>query len=220
VNIPRTSYYQRIGKRIFDLAVTTVLILLAWPLLLLIAICSLLFLGRPVLFQQMRIGLRERAFPLIKFRTMTGDCDSMHIPLPDQQRLTAFGRFLRASSLDELPQLWNVLRGDMSLVGPRPLLPEYKLRYSAFQRRRHEVKPGITGWVQVNGRNSLAWERKFELDVWYVDNCTGALDLKILWLTVVKVVRREGVNAIGAATMPEFLGTLAGEARELEQRRE
>jgi len=166
-----------------------------------------LALGRPVLFRQTRIGLCEKPFTFFKFRTMTDARDASGALLPDEQRLTAFGRFLRATSLDELPQLWNVLRGDMSLVGPRPLLPQYVSRYNAHQRRRHEVKPGITGWAQINGRNAITWEEKFDLDVWYVDHQSLWLDLKILWLTMLKVVRRDGISQSGYATMPEFMGT-------------
>jgi sugar transferase EpsL len=143
---------------------------------------------------------------LYKFRTMTGARDQTGKLLADEKRLTALGRFLRTTSLDELPQLWNVLKGEMTLVGPRPLLPEYLPRYNAFQRRRHEVKPGITGWVQVNGRNALTWEQKFDLDVWYVDHQSLGLDLKILWMTALKVIRRDGISQDGHATMPEFRG--------------
>jgi lipopolysaccharide/colanic/teichoic acid biosynthesis glycosyltransferase len=153
------------------------------------------------------VGKDDHIFAFYKFRTMTDARGATGELLPDEQRLTGLGRFLRATSLDELPQLWNVLKGDMSLVGPRPLLPEYLPRYTAFQKRRHEVRPGITGWAQVNGRNSLTWERKFELDVWYVDHRSFALDLKILFMTLLRVVRREGIAQDGHATMPEFLGT-------------
>jgi lipopolysaccharide/colanic/teichoic acid biosynthesis glycosyltransferase len=153
------------------------------------------------------MGYREKQFTFLKLRTMTDARDAQGILLPDEQRLSALGRFLRASSLDELPQLWNVLKGDMSLVGPRPLLPEYLARYNTHQRRRHEVKPGITGWAQVNGRNALTWEEKFDLDVWYVDHCSLWLDVKILWLTLLKVLHRDGISHDGHATMPEFMGT-------------
>lgn len=163
-------------------------------------------LGRRVVFSQIRPGLHGRPFTLFKFRTMRDQRDSYGGLLPDEERLTRFGQFLRSTSLDELPELLNVLRGEMSLVGPRPLLMEYLDRYTPNQARRHEVKPGITGWAQVNGRNGLTWEEKFELDVWYVDNWSIRLDLTILWLTVVKVCRREGVTAKGFATMPEFTG--------------
>jgi lipopolysaccharide/colanic/teichoic acid biosynthesis glycosyltransferase len=164
--------------------------------------------GNP-LFVQSRVGEDERIFAFYKFRTMTDVRDQAGELLSDEQRLTALGRFFRNTSLDELPQLWNVVKGDMSLVGPRPLLPEYLPRYTALQRRRHEVKPGITGWAQVNGRNGLTWEQKFELDVWYVDHQSLWLDVKILWLTVLQVLRRDGISQAGHATMPEFVGSPA-----------
>lgn len=163
-------------------------------------------LGRPVFFRQTRPGLRGQPFNMVKFRTMTGARGPDGQLLPDSQRLTSFGRFLRATSLDELPELWNVLKGDMSLVGPRPLLMEYLPLYSPEQGRRHEVRPGITGWAQVNGRNALSWDDKFRLDVWYVDHGSLWLDIKILWLTVRKVLVREGISAVGEATMPRFRG--------------
>jgi lipopolysaccharide/colanic/teichoic acid biosynthesis glycosyltransferase len=175
--------------------------------MLLIRLCSLFLLGRPVLFKQGRIGYREKPFMLSKFRSMREIRDRSGRPLPDEARLSPYGRFLRVTSLDEFPTFWNVLRGNMSLVGPRPLLPEYLPRYSEFQRRRHEVKPGLTGWAQVNGRNSLTWEQKFELDVWYVDHQSLWLDVKILWMTVLQVLRRDGISQAGHATMPEFLGS-------------
>jgi lipopolysaccharide/colanic/teichoic acid biosynthesis glycosyltransferase len=193
---------------------TVPLLILISPLMLLIGLCSLLFLGRPVLFKQGRIGYRAKFFILCKFRTMREIHDRFGRSLPDEARLSSYGRFLRVTSLDEFPTFWNVLRGDMSLVGPRPLLPEYLPRYSAFQRRRHEVKPGITGWAQVNGRNGLAWEQKFELDVWYVDHQSLWLDVKILWLTVLQVLRREGISQEGHATMPEFMGSPAQSRRD------
>jgi lipopolysaccharide/colanic/teichoic acid biosynthesis glycosyltransferase len=202
----RTSLYQR-GKRLFDLLVTVPLLILISPLMLLIRLCSLFLLGRPVLFKQGRIGYREKPFMLSKFRSMREIRDRSGRPLPDEARLSPYGRFLRVTSLDEFPTFWNVLRGNMSLVGPRPLLPEYLPRYSEFQRRRHEVKPGLTGWAQVNGRNSLTWEQKFELDVWYVDHQSLWLDVKILWMTVLQVLRRDGISQAGHATMPEFLGS-------------
>ncbi len=208
-----TSLYHRFGKRLLDALAAVVLLILLWPAMLAIGFCSLLLMGRPTLFRQTRIGHREDPFTFFKYRTMLEAFDSWGAVLPDEDRLSGFGRFLRASSLDELPQLWNVLKGDMSLVGPRPLLPQYVPRYTAFQRRRHEVKPGITGWVQVNGRNSLTWEQKFEMDVWYVDNRSFLLDVKILWLTLLRVVRRDGISQTGHATMPEFMGT-AGVSRQ------
>jgi lipopolysaccharide/colanic/teichoic acid biosynthesis glycosyltransferase len=169
-------------------------------------------LGKPVLFRQIRIGRGEKSFTLLKFRTMTEAYTSSGMLLPDEQRLSALGLLLRSSSLDELPQLWNVLKGDMSLVGPRPLLPEYVMRYNARQRRRHEVKPGITGWAQVNGRNTLTWEQKFDLDVWYVDHQSLKLDIKILWLTLLKTLKRDGISQDGHATMPEFMGSSSHES--------
>ena len=194
-------------KRLLDvLAAMLALVLLSIPLAVL-AIQVRRNLGSPVFFRQMRPGLRGQPFQMVKFRTMTdarGPDDSL---LADAQRLTSFGKFLRSSSLDELPELWNVLKGDMSLVGPRPLLMEYLPLYSLEQARRHEVRPGITGWAQVNGRNTLSWEEKFKLDVWYVDNQSFWLDIRILWMTVQKVLVREGVSAAGEATMPKFTGS-------------
>jgi lipopolysaccharide/colanic/teichoic acid biosynthesis glycosyltransferase len=208
-----TSFYHRFGKRLLDALGAGVLLILLWPVMLTIGFCSLLLMGRPMLFRQTRIGHWETPFAFFKYRTMLEAFDARGAALPDEERLSGFGRFLRASSLDELPQLWNVLKGDMSLVGPRPLLPQYLPRYTAFQRRRHEVKPGITGWVQVNGRNSLTWEQKFEMDVWYVDNRSFLLDVKIMWRTLLRVVRRDGISQTGHATMPEFMGT-AGVSRQ------
>ncbi|WP_158368247.1 sugar transferase [Candidatus Williamhamiltonella defendens] len=164
-------------------------------------------LGTPVVFRQLRTGLHAEPFELVKFRSMREATDFSGKPLPDSERMTPFGNFLRSSSLDELPELWSVLKGDMSLVGPRPLLNEYLPLYNSEQSRRHEVRPGITGCVQVNGRNSLSWEEKFKLDVWYVDNHTIWLDIKILFMTVIKVVSREGISAEGEVTMSKFSGT-------------
>ncbi len=195
------------ARAAFDrLAASLAAVLLA-PLLLVIAWVVRWRLGRPVLFRQLRPGYLGHPFLLYKFRTMRDARDAAGQPLPDEERLTALGRFLRASSLDELPELLNVIRGDMSLVGPRPLLMAYLDRYTPRQARRHEVKPGITGWAQVNGRNALSWEEKFELDVWYVENRSFLLDLKILVLTLVKVLMREGITSAGHATMSEFTGT-------------
>ena len=188
------------------LMASAALMLLAPPLLLLSVLVRISF-GSPVLFRQVRPGLHGRPFMVVKFRTMTDERGADGELLPDAQRLTAFGRFLRATSLDELPELWNVLRGEMSLVGPRPLLMEYLPLYSPEQARRHEVRPGITGWAQVNGRNALSWEERFKLDVWYVDHRSLGLDLRILWLTLRKVIVREGINAKGEATMPKFTGS-------------
>lgn len=193
-------------KRLFDLLLSFGLLLaLALPLLLLWGLVRYK-LGSPVLFRQVRPGLHGRPFMMVKFRTMTDERGTDGEMLPDAQRLTPFGRFLRATSLDELPELWNVLRGEMSLVGPRPLLMEYLPLYSPEQARRHEVRPGITGWAQVNGRNALSWEERFKLDIWYVDHRSLWLDLRILWLTVRKVIVREGISAQGEATMPRFTG--------------
>jgi lipopolysaccharide/colanic/teichoic acid biosynthesis glycosyltransferase len=194
-------------KRFFDIFLAAMaLFFFSMPLLLMIwQIRSKL--GSPVFFRQMRPGLYGKPFQMVKFRSMTDARGPDGQLLPDVNRLTPFGRFLRASSLDELPGLWNVIKGDMSLVGPRPLLMEYLPLYSTEQARRHNVRPGITGWAQVNGRNALSWDDKFKLDVWYVDNRTLWLDIKILWLTVSKVVLREGISAAGEATMSKFTGS-------------
>lgn len=204
-------FYRRFGKRLFDLLVAGGLFLLLLPLVLITWLLVRLKLGSPVLFRQKRPGREGRIFSIFKFRTMTDERDASGELLPDADRLPAFGRFLRSSSLDELPGLLNVLRGDMSLVGPRPLLVQYLERYSAEQARRHEVRPGITGWAQVNGRNTISWEAKFAHDVWYVDHVSLALDLKILFLTVAKVFARSGISAAGEATMPEFQGNVEKE---------
>tara|TARA_R110000851_G_scaffold333482_1_gene513709 strand:- start:1495 stop:2100 length:606 start_codon:yes stop_codon:yes gene_type:complete len=194
-------------KRIFDFVVSSFALLLIFPLLAFIAWQISRKMGSPVLFRQVRPGLNGKPFEMIKFRTMKDALDAGGNPLPDSERLTAFGRFLRSSSLDELPELWNVLKGDMSLVGPRPLLMDYLPLYSAEQFRRHDVRPGITGWAQINGRNALSWEEKFKLDVWYVDNRSLWLDIRILFLTVKKVLARDGISAEGEATMPKFIGS-------------
>jgi len=194
-------------KRTFDVCGSVVaLTLLSLPLLLL-AWAVRLKLGSPVFFRQVRPGLHGKPFEMVKFRTMTSERGPDGQLLPDAVRLTPFGRFLRATSLDELPELWNVLKGDMSLVGPRPLLMEYLPLYTPEQARRHVVRPGITGWAQVNGRNAISWEDKFQLDVWYVDHRSLWLDIKILWLTVKKVLVRDGISAAGEATMPRFTGS-------------
>ena len=193
-------------KRLFDVLLALGLLsVFAAPLLLLCALVRFR-LGGPVFFHQIRPGLHGVPFRMVKFRSMTDERGPDGELLPDAMRLTPFGRFLRASSMDELPELWNVLRGEMSLVGPRPLLMEYLPLYSPEQARRHDVRPGITGWAQVNGRNAVSWEERFRLDVWYVDHRSLWLDLKILWLTVRKVVVREGISAQGEATMPRFTG--------------
>lgn len=193
-------------KRLFDIIASSLgLLIIALPLLFLMLLirCKL---GSPIFFYQKRPGLQGKPFEMVKFRTMTSDRGPDGQMLPDALRLTPFGRILRATSLDELPELWNVLKGDMSLVGPRPLLMEYMPLYTPEQARRHEVRPGITGWAQVNGRNTISWEDKFAFDVWYVDNCSLWLDLRILWLTVRKVLVRDGISAEGEATMRKFRG--------------
>jgi len=206
------------GKRATDLILSSLgLVVLALPMAA-IALLVRLKMGSPVLFKQQRPGLQGKPFDMYKFRTMLEAHDFKGNPLSDAERLTPLGRFLRSSSLDELPELYNVLRGEMSLVGPRPLLMEYLERYTPEQARRHQVRPGITGWAQVNGRNAIGWEKKFELDVWYVDNRTFRLDLKILWLTVLKVLKREGISAIGEATMSEFMGSAQPRRRPENQR--
>jgi lipopolysaccharide/colanic/teichoic acid biosynthesis glycosyltransferase len=194
-------------KRLFDILISVLALLLFSPLLGLLALLVRFKLGTPILFRQQRPGLHGQPFTLIKFRTMTDQRDSDGNLLPDAERLTQFGKFLRASSLDELPELWNVLKGEMSLVGPRPLLMQYLPLYTPEQARRHEVRPGITGWAQVNGRNALTWEEKFALDVWYVDNHTFWLDLKIIFLTLWKIIGREAINQPGQATMKPFEGS-------------
>ena len=194
-------------KRLMDVAIAGIaLLVMSVPLLLLVMLVRMT-LGKPALFSQLRPGCLGKPFRMYKLRSMTEARDAHGQLLPDAARLTLFGRFLRNTSLDELPELWNVLKGDMSLVGPRPLLMEYLPLYSPEQARRHEVRPGLTGWAQVNGRNSLSWEDKFRLDVWYVDNRTLLLDVKILWLTARKVFAREGISAAGEATMTRFTGS-------------
>ncbi|MDO4641785.1 MAG: sugar transferase [Neisseria sp.] len=194
-------------KRLFDIICSFIGLLVLSPVLLILAYFVKKNLGSPVLFRQIRPGKDGVPFEMVKFRSMRDALDQNGNPLPDEERLTSFGRALRATSLDELPELWNVLKGEMSLVGPRPLLMEYLEHYDDEQRRRNDVRPGITGWAQVNGRNALSWEEKFKLDVWYVDNRSFLLDLKILFLTVKKVFIKEGIAAEGEATMNKFTGT-------------
>ncbi len=201
--------YHRVGKCSIDLVLSGLALFFLSPILAVLALIVRLWLGSPVLFLQQRPGLHGKPFTLIKFRTMTDVHDAEGNLLPDGQRLTSLGRFLRSTSLDELPALWNVMRGDMSLVGPRPLLMRYLDRYTPEQARRHEVCPGITGWAQVNGRNALSWEEKFALDIWYVDNLSLWLDLRIVAMTVWKIYKREGINQSGQATMEEFFGSAA-----------
>lgn len=193
-------------KRIFDFISSFLGLILLFPLLMILSYFVLIKHGSPILFKQTRPGKDGKPFTFYKFRTMTNEKDGVGDLLPDKDRLTKFGFFLRKTSLDELPSLFNVLKGDMSLVGPRPLLMQYLPLYNDFQKRRHEVKPGITGWAQINGRNAISWEKKFELDVWYVDNQSFWLDIKVLFLTVYKVFKREGISAEGEATMKPFTG--------------
>lgn len=194
-------------KRFFDFFISLLVILALSPIILIVAVLIKIKLGSPIIFKQERPGIHAKPFYVYKFRTMTDKRDNRGILLPDHLRITQFGNLLRKLSLDELPQLFNVLKGDISLVGPRPLLMEYIELYTVYQARRHEVKPGITGWAQVNGRNSISWEEKFELDVWYVDNHSFWLDIKILILTVVKVFKREGINQTNRVTIDKFTGT-------------
>ncbi|RJG09224.1 sugar transferase [Pseudomonas cavernicola] len=194
-------------KRLFDIVASAWGLLLLSPVILVVAWQIRRKLGSPVLFRQLRPGLNGKPFEMIKFRTMRDAMDGNGNPLPDVERMTSFGSFLRSSSLDELPELWNVFKGDMSLVGPRPLLMEYLPLYNSGQYRRHEARPGVTGWAQINGRNTLSWEEKFKLDVWYVDNQSLWLDLKIIFLTVKKVLVRDGISAEGEVTMGKFRGS-------------
>lgn len=199
--------YKHFFKRLLDFFISAAVILIIWPILLLIAI-FLYFANRGAgaFFTQSRPGRNGKIFKVIKFKTMTDEKDANGKLLPDAQRLTKVGKFIRSTSLDELPQLINVLKGDMALIGPRPLLPEYLPLYSKEQARRHEVRPGITGWAQVHGRNAISWQEKFKLDVWYVDHCNLAVDLKIIWLTIMKVVKREGISSATSVTMEPFRG--------------
>jgi lipopolysaccharide/colanic/teichoic acid biosynthesis glycosyltransferase len=205
-------------KRLLDIVVAAAGLLLLSPLIAALAVLVRAKLGRPVLFRQQRPGLRGEPFVLVKFRTMLDASDQNGSVLPDSERLTRFGRWLRSTSLDELPELWNVLKGDMSLVGPRPLLMRYLPLYSAEEARRHEVRPGLTGWAQVNGRNALSWPEKFRHDIWYVDNWSLALDLKILAASVASVLTRRGIASADAATMPEFTGSSGQQSEKLGRR--
>lgn len=194
-------------KRLFDVSVSLALLVMFSPVMLLLSLLIRIILGSPILFCQVRPGLQGNPFKMIKFRTMCDLADAGGKQRPDADRLTSLGKFLRASSFDELPELFNVIKGDMSMVGPRSLLMQYLDRYTSEQARRHDVKPGITGWAQVNGRNALTWEEKFNLDVWYVDNLSFWLDIKIIFMTIWKIMKREGISQPGQATMEEFKGT-------------
>ncbi len=193
-------------KRLFDIFVSASVLLILAPILLFVALLVATKLGRPIVFSQARPGLNGKVFTMYKFRSMTDERDESGELLPDNVRLTPFGRFLRSTSLDELPELWNILRGDMSLVGPRPLLVQYLPLYNDEQKKRHNVRPGVTGWAQVNGRNAIAWDEKFKLDVWYVENQSFLLDIKIIFLTVLRVVQRKDISAEGEATTKYFEG--------------
>jgi lipopolysaccharide/colanic/teichoic acid biosynthesis glycosyltransferase len=193
-------------KRLFDIILAVLVLLVTGPLMLLVSFLIRRKLGQPVFFTQVRPGMHGQPFEMLKFRTMLDARDAKGHLLPDEQRVTSFGQFLRSTSIDELPELVNVLKGDMSLVGPRPLLMEYLPLYSQEQKKRHDVRPGITGWAQINGRNAISWQKKFELDVWYVDNQSFWLDLKILFLTVLKVLKRSDINQAGQATVEPFNG--------------
>lgn len=206
VFVSMKKFYSNDGKRWFDLVLSTVALFLALPVLSAIYLVVLRRIGRPVIFQQVRPGRNGSPFTLYKFRTMIDAFDENGLILPDCERLIPFGMFLRSTSLDELPALINVIKGDMSLVGPRPLLIQYLDRYSPEQARRHDVKPGITGWAQVNGRNAISWDEKFKLDVWYVDNMSFRVDMIILFKTMLTVFKRNGINEPGVATMSEFMG--------------
>ncbi len=196
-----------ISKRLLDLSIALISLIILSPLMILIGILVAVFLGRPIFFRQKRPGFHGKIFKIYKFRTMNEKTDESNQLLPDKDRLTKFGQFLRATSLDELPELFNILLGDMSIVGPRPLLISYLPLYNPHQMRRHDVLPGLTGWAQVNGRNALTWEEKFDLDVWYVDHWSFGLDLKIMMLTMIKVIKREGISQPGQATSDPFKGT-------------
>lgn len=193
-------------KRTTDILIAAIALVLLSPMLIIVAVILLSQMGSPILFRQTRPGLHGKPFQILKFRSMRNATSSQGVLLDDSERLTRFGSIIRATSIDELPALWNVLKGEMSLVGPRPLLMDYLKLYSKEQARRHEVRPGITGWAQVNGRNAITWDEKFSLDVWYVDNHTFLIDLKIIWMTINKVLKREGISAVGEATMPRFKG--------------
>ena len=208
-------FYRGFVKPVADRLLAAVGLIVLSPALLVLAVLIRMRMGSPIVFRQTRIGRGDRPFGFFKFRTMTDARDAAGALLPDGDRLTSLGRLLRATSLDEFPQLWNVVRGEMSLIGPRPLLPEYLPRYSAEQRRRHEVKPGITGLAQVKGRNALSWEEKFAYDVQYVDGYSFAMDVRILWMTLIAIVRREGISKAGHATAPVFMGSEKKHGNEL-----
>ncbi len=199
--------YKNFFKSLFDRILALILIIILSPIMIIVAILIYLWDGRPVIFTQKRPGFHEKIFKIYKFRTMTNERDKDGNLLPDAERLKGIGKIIRSLSLDELPQLFNVLKGDMSFIGPRPLLIEYLPLYNERQKKRHNVKPGITGWAQVNGRNAISWEQKFEYDVWYVENLSFLIDMKILWMTILKVLKRSGISQDGHATMEKFKGS-------------
>ncbi len=201
-----TGFYRNYGKRLFDLCLTIPGLIILLPAILVLFIISRIVIGSPVIFRQKRPGRGGEIFEMIKFRSMTNATDAQGNLLPDDQRLPKYGKLLRATSLDELPELWNVVKGEMSLVGPRPLLVQYLQFYTVHQHRRHDAAPGVTGWAQVNGRNAISWEQKFAYDVWYVENMSLPLDIKILWMTIGKVFKRSGVSAQNHATTPFYHG--------------
>lgn len=201
------SVHSEFTKRTFDLFASLAMLLFLSPLMLIVSVGIVFSLGRPALFRQLRGGYRQEPFEILKFRTMIDETNGVGELLSEEKRLTKFGRFLRSTSLDELPSLLNVIRGEMSLVGPRPLIYEYMPLYTPEQNRRHEVRPGITGWAQINGRNTISWEEKFALDVWYVDHWSFCLDVKIIAITIAKICQREGINQEGCTTAPLFTGT-------------
>ena len=214
----KSGMYQKYIKRLLDIVISLSALLVLSPVLLIVAVLVRIKLGSPVIFHQQRPGYKEKVFNLCKFRSMTDGRDEKGALLPDEVRLTKFGKALRATSLDELPELWNILKGDMSLIGPRPLLVKYLPLYNDFQKQRHDVKPGLTGWAQVNGRNAISWEQRFELDVYYVKNISLLLDLKILFLTFAVVFRHSGISSATDATMEAFQGTKPEERKRSEEK--
>lgn len=203
----KAGFYEKFIKRFFDFSLSLMALLVLSPVLLVLTVLGAVKMKGNPFFTQARPGKNEKIFRLVKFRTMTCETDAEGNPLPDELRLTKYGKFLRSTSLDELPELLNILKGDMSIVGPRPLLVRYLPRYNAEQKRRHLVRPGLTGWAQANGRNAISWEEKFKLDVWYVDHISFGLDVKTIFMTVVNVLKREGISGEGQATMSEFMGS-------------
>lgn len=203
----KVGFYEKYIKRLLDFTLSFLALIILSPVLLVTAVLVRIKLGSPIIFHQERPGKSEKIFRLYKFRSMTDECDENGNLLPDNERLTCFGKILRSTSLDELPELWNILRGDMSIVGPRPLLVKYLPLYNEEQRHRHDVRPGLTGWAQANGRNAISWEEKFKLDVWYVQHISFWVDVKVIFMTVKKVFCRDGISSETSVTMEEFSGT-------------